>query len=49
MQKTRAKLRLSSERLRNLTSLDLRQVKAGYQGDPITPECPSEYPMCSPT
>jgi hypothetical protein len=43
------KFLLRPETLRVLVPLELVRAGAGWQNTPITPECPSEYPMCTPT
>lgn len=45
----RTQLRLAAETLRTLATAELARVQGGQRDTPITPECPSEYPMCTPT
>lgn len=48
MRKTTRMLRLRAETIRALTTANLEAVAGARRraGDPVTPECPSEYTYC---
>lgn len=46
MKHVKRPLRINRETIRQLTTQEMRGVEGGRRGEPITPQCPSEYTTC---